>query len=339
MKKLFSILLAVMLALGTVACGGAGGNSRREVQYNYGMRYVDDWETRSAAISAFRKAVGLQPKNEEYYIALADACYRDGYALQAVELLKLGIKNTKGNTVKEKLIAIVQEAGRGSQALEFDDNYNLIKDIDTATKSKEYTAYEYDENNQLVKSYDSDNYWYEIYEYDSENNVTITHYFKNVLSRIEKYDLYWNMLAYEKYNSNGTVDYAHYYEYDEYFNNVKSTNLSSSGDKRVVENEFNKNGFATKIDVFTGDEEKWEATREYEYDKNCNVTKQVHTTESEVKTFLAEYNKDNQLIELKRYSGEEMNLEYTEKYEYDSDGDRTTYSYDKDGNLTGTYTN
>ena len=70
MKRVISLFLAAVLALGLVSCGG-GGDSWQE-QYDLGVRYLSEGNYEEAIV-AFTAAIDIDPKRAEAYIGLADA--------------------------------------------------------------------------------------------------------------------------------------------------------------------------------------------------------------------------------------------------------------------------
>ena len=71
MRRIFSLLLTLALALGLCACGQSGETKWQE-QYDLGLRYLSEGNYQEAVV-AFTAAIEIDPKRPEAYEKDAEA--------------------------------------------------------------------------------------------------------------------------------------------------------------------------------------------------------------------------------------------------------------------------
>lgn len=84
-KRLAALLLALVLALSTLACAKEQVDEY-QMQFDLGTRYLSDGNYEEA-ILAFRAAIEIEPKNAEAYLSLADVYLAMGDTASAVAVL------------------------------------------------------------------------------------------------------------------------------------------------------------------------------------------------------------------------------------------------------------
>lgn len=84
-KRLTALLLALVLALSTIACAKVEANTY-DAQLDPGARYLNDGNNEEA-ILAFRAAIEIEPKNAEAYLSLADVYLAMGDTDAAIAVL------------------------------------------------------------------------------------------------------------------------------------------------------------------------------------------------------------------------------------------------------------
>ena len=99
-KVVAGILLAV--ALSTVACGNNAGNTASnslenaiaswQEQYDLGMRYLEEGDYEQAIV-AFTAVIGIDPKQVDAYINLANIYIEQEDYENAVSILQKGLEN------------------------------------------------------------------------------------------------------------------------------------------------------------------------------------------------------------------------------------------------------
>ena len=102
MKRTMEILLALVLALTLVACGGKGA---WQEQYDLGMRYLNEGNYEEAVI-AFEAAIEIDPKRPEAYLGAADAYVGLGDYASARSILERGYAETGDGSLKSRLDAL-----------------------------------------------------------------------------------------------------------------------------------------------------------------------------------------------------------------------------------------
>ena len=115
-KVVAGILLAV--ALSTVACGNNAGNTASnslenavaswQEQYDLGMRYLEEGDYEQAIV-AFTAVIGIDPKQVDAYINLANIYVEQEDYENAVSILQKGLENCdETETLNEKLSEVNQ---------------------------------------------------------------------------------------------------------------------------------------------------------------------------------------------------------------------------------------
>ena len=128
MKKLVSLLLALVLLVSVSACGQPStGRSEEDEgptwqeQYDLGIRYLEEGNYEEAVI-AFTAAIEIDPKRAETYEGAADAYIGLGDYEKANDILTLGQENCgdlEGFTRRLTNIAFLQSGNIGIQITDF----------------------------------------------------------------------------------------------------------------------------------------------------------------------------------------------------------------------------
>ena len=107
-RKLWNLLLAVVLLLGLAACGKSPEEKWQE-QYELGMKYVSEGNYEEAVL-AFTAAIEIDPKSADTYLALADVyeAQADTESLQAI--LEQGLEITGDARFQERLDSLAEAA-------------------------------------------------------------------------------------------------------------------------------------------------------------------------------------------------------------------------------------
>lgn len=215
MKRIISLILAVLMILSLVACGKNMEPSWQE-QYDLGVRYLSEGNYEEAII-AFTAAIEIDPKREEAYVGLADVYYATGDTAKA-----------------EEILSQISEQG--------DDTQNVVSVERTDHFDGSYSVAEYDASGNCVRvtQYNADGtvdcYW--VSEYDAfGNEERLTFY--NADGTVDEYlvfeyDASGNCERETHYNADDTVDYYWLAEFDDFGNVVRNTRYDADGTVREI---------------------------------------------------------------------------------------------------------
>ena len=201
MKRLISVILAMVMTLSLAACTSA--QAKWQKQYDLGLKYVSEAKYDEAVIS-FNKAIEIDPKQPQAYVALAGVQYSyvGGGSAAALETIDKAIEATGGSDtlqmVREQIenttfaygpvldrmaaeCAIVKtetEPGDfgGTKQISYDANGNpvVVSYTDRDGNPREYFAYRYNRDNQRTREtayFAGEFLRYTLYEYDSQGRA------------------------------------------------------------------------------------------------------------------------------------------------------------------------
>lgn len=136
MKRIISLILAVLMILSLVACGKNMEPSWQE-QYDLGVRYLSKGNYEEAII-AFEAAIEIEPKREEAYVGLADAYIGIGDYEKAKEVLKDALVEVDSPaSIEEKLLELEEMILEDSPQIGNDEYYLQVEE-DGVSASAEF---------------------------------------------------------------------------------------------------------------------------------------------------------------------------------------------------------
>lgn len=108
MKRIVTMLLAVLLAMGVCACGQSSTTGREptgtyQENYDLGLKYLSEGNY-AEAILAFTAAIQIDPKQVDAYVSLAEAYMAAGNQAAAVQALKDGLDATGDETLNDFIL-------------------------------------------------------------------------------------------------------------------------------------------------------------------------------------------------------------------------------------------
>ena len=247
------------------------------------------------AVAAYSKMLELDPLNVDAYLGLAEVHIRNNEYEEAYNIAKKGYDLTGDERLKNLMDMI--ESGNifasngwtmkdtaydadGSLLFSHEYSYDLkgraasITWRDGDGKVKDIGYYEYDDKDRKIVDYESafpDGYIFRV-EYSWTGNS-----FRKITYRPDGTE--WSAidgivdndgrtLEITSYESDGSIDSRHLYEYDDEGRPMKVTTYNKNGEvKKYVTFEYDSNGNQTKLCSFDGDGNLKEY-RTYEYDEN-----------------------------------------------------------------------
>ena len=206
MKKLFVLLLALVVALGLLGCGQK--TSTWEEQYDLGVRYLSEGNYEEA-ILAFNAAIEIDPKRPEAYVGLAKAYTAQGDPEKAAEVLTRAEEACGESDVltaaweelglspgDEEETAEPAEASDGTDTPAASEKRTERVDLDNGG----YFLLEYDENGEMIRM--------QQYEADETLRFEETFYSDGVRKTTTLYPLaddFPSEFVYEEYDSFGRL--------------------------------------------------------------------------------------------------------------------------------------
>ena len=193
---------------------------------------------------------------------------------------------------------------------DYDENNNIIHSKDS--DGFEYWN-EYDKNNNLIHHKNSDGYEY-WYEYD-ENNNEIHYKDSDGFEYYKEYDENNNCIHYK--DSDG---YEYWYEYDENNNEIHCSYINSENNKTEYEvfKKYNKDNLVVYIEIIYYNKDNEIIKCLYDYDKNGNIIyyRENNIITNKLDEYYYSYDENNNIIyELLFCSGKkEFKCNYINEY-------------------------
>lgn len=255
MKRIFAILLSVILLAGLCSCGEAKEvMSEWQKQYDSGTEFLSDGNYEEA-IAAFNAAIEIDPKQPEAYLNLAKAYAESGDVEKAREVLESGIDKTGSKTLTDYLAEL---SGVGDENLDDVENVDKKAEIETIELDNGTFVIEYDSTGKTIKEtyYNPNGTISFTYDYDSNGNkIKETHYNPDeTISSTYDYDSNGNSMKITEYNPDGTISSYSTSDYDSNENMIKSTYYNFDGTTNYYYTfDYDSNGNMIKKTYYNSD--------------------------------------------------------------------------------------
>lgn len=225
---------------------------------------------------------------------------------------------------------------------QYDRNGNLIRQVEDWKGRISKTLWQYDENGNEIQEIQYDDTGFirsmATCEYDRNGNC-IRRIFDDALrnrttTSVYEYDDCGNHVKTIHYDPDGNIEETDEYEYDKNGNWLSSTTYDADGSQRYkLTWTYNEDGHCLDSTSYDGDGTIRSKTK-YEYDEQGNQISYSNYEDRElVDQCKYVYNEKGNIIQASRYY-EEGVLSYTQKMEYDENGNKIRQAeYDSTGEL------
>lgn len=282
--------MCAVMVLSLVACGGVSKDWHE--QYALGVKYVKE-RNYEEAVSAFNKAIEIDPKMAEAYVELAKVYVVQGNNTEAQNVLYKASEIVEDTS---KIDAVLAENGfdkivtveseqveDGTERLdyydedgeteetpfEFDESL-IVKSEREDRGDGSWFIIDYDENDNEIRitSYNDDGSVYSVIEYNGDGicRRKTFYYSDGSVESINEFNKKGYFIRKTFYDYDGSVICWYIYDYDENDNRIRETWYNADGS---VENwlidDYDENGNCIRRTEYNGD---GSADRMSEYDEN-----------------------------------------------------------------------